>query len=391
MNNLKVEWQSEITSKVGHGVPARNYLRHLISKGAEIRFDQDESYLAPFVRSEDPYWENLMEKNKNIDAPIRMCFTLPIRYRENPGKITIGHLMWETTKIPRQWVDPINTSCPYLIVPSKDAKEIALDSGIMSEVLVCPPTIDTDKWNPEGPQMDFNEASKDHVRFMTVANLIPRKNLEKLILGFCIAFEDVKDVTLIIKSWAGDDSAKNKKHISDAVKFIYGKVTGMKRKPQIIVVTDMMEEEQMINMFRSIDCYIAISKGEGIDNSTMQAMSMGKLVVGTPFLGRKDLLKEDNSIPIKYTLTPCFDAATPFYDSYQMWSEPDMDHYITSLRLAYSGVRSGVANVFGLKARKDMIKLDKKCNLYNTLLNITEGKYVKKTPAVKQSIKDLLK
>lgn len=106
-----------------------------------------------------------------------------------------------------------------------------------------------------------------------------------------------------------------------------------------------------------MDCYTTVSKGEGFDLPMVQAMSLGKLVVATDYLAHADYMNTDNSIPVKYTMKPVYDAVAPLYHAYQWWSSPDMFDYVSKLRVAYSLIKTGRDKEIGLKARDTVNKL----------------------------------
>lgn len=393
-SDIHIEWQSEITAKMGYGLQARRMLKPLIDGGAKVKLIPDEDYLQPHMKISDPYWDKQIELSKSMEeAPIRICYALPPRYKPDPKKITVGYTMWETNKYPRPWVQHINGTCNYFFAGCDSLVESAKDGGITCPVIPMNATLDTDDWSPKGPHININEVPTEDVKFLFIGNFIPRKNLDQLLVAFAVAFEEVKDVSLIIKTWSHVNTAAGKKHISDAIGHLLGKAGGLKHKPRVSVISDILEEEQIMGLIRSCDVYTSVSRGEGFDLPMMQAMSMEKMIVTTRYLAHGDYLDDSNSIDVPFNLTPCVDAAAPLYDSYQLWSAPDMEAYIRSLQLAYTAVRQGTHKHLGQNARKTITqKYGVKTNtdyLANTIRDIVAGKYAPAQQDFKQAIKQL--
>lgn len=389
--DLKFDWQSEITSVVGYGLQARRMLRPLIEGGADIKLIPDEDYLPPHMRIDDPFWNSQIESSKSKpDSGVRIMYSLPTRFRPDPNGINIGYAMWETDEYPREWSRIINESCKYFFAGCNSLVNSAKKANISMPIIPMNATLDTSIWNPTGPKIQINDIPKDCVKFLFIGNFIPRKNLEDLLLGFNAAFEGAKDVCLIIKTWSNSNDSKGKKHIADAIRLLNSRATGLISKPKIHVISDILEEEQIINLIRYADAYVSVSKGEGFDLPLMQAMSMEKLVLATRFLAHGDYLDNSNSIDIKYTLTPCSEAAAPLYDSYQNWSRPDMGSYIEALRQAYILIKNNTYQKYGQEARKTIINnfsiesnTDKIANIIRKITNEKQSS--------KQNFKDTIK
>jgi glycosyltransferase involved in cell wall biosynthesis len=394
-SDINIEWQSEITSKVsGYGLQARRMLKPLLDGGAKIKLIPDEDYVPDHMRIVDPFWNSQVEASRTMEAaPIRIMYCLPPRYKPEPNKINVGYTMWETNKYPRPWVHHINNTCNVFFAGCNSLVKSAQNGGVKCPIIPMNATIDINEWLPTGDKLNVNEIPETDVKFLFIGNFIPRKNLEQLLLGFAAAFEGVTDASLIIKTWSNLNNAQGKKHISDAIRHLLNKATGLDTKPKVAVISDVMEEFQIMSLIRSCDVYTSVSKGEGFDLPVMQAMAMEKMIVTTRFLAHGDYLTDDNSIDVPYTLTPCTDAAAPLYDAYQLWSSPNMEKYIESLRLAYTAIKSGTHKHLGVNARKtieEKFSVDVNTEyLANTIRDISKGKYAPASQSFKEHLKQL--
>lgn len=355
-SDIQIDWCSEILADIGYGIQARRILKPLIEGGANVKIIPNEDYIPEERRIKDPYWLKMIEESKGKpDSPLRVNFSIPTMYRPSIGKINVGYTMWETTQYPREWATLIN-KMEHMFVGSQALVASAKAANITVPIHVVTSTMDVKEWTIEGPSSTVSEVPPDCVKFLFVGNWIPRKNYDDLITGFIAAFDGMKDVALIIKTWPGGPGIEHRKHIEDGIRHLAGKTTGVQR-PKINLLMDVIPEEQVISLMRGSDVYVSVAHGEGFDLPMVQAMAVGKPIVSTRFLGHSDYLNDGNSFDVKYTLTPVTGAAAPLYDGYQMWSRPDMQSYINSLREAYKAVKRGSAKAMGLAGRADVCRL----------------------------------
>ncbi len=393
-SDLKFDFFSELTSVAGYGLQTRRMLKPLIDGGADIKLIPDESYLPDYMKIKDSFWEEQISlSSKKVNNSLRIAYCLPHRAQfatENKQKVIFS--MWETDQYPTEWVNIINRDSNYFFAGCDSLVDSAVKAGATVPVIPMYATLDTESWNPQGSKLSVAEIPDDYVKFLFIGNFIPRKNLEQLVAGFTCAFSDTKDVALIIKTWSSGNNAEGKKHICDAIRMFQNKCTGI-NKPKICVVTDLIEEEKMIEMIRGCDVYTTVSKGEGFDLPMMQSMSMEKLIVTTRFLAHGDYLNDKNSINVPYTLLPCQDAGAPLYDSYQYWSTPDMKGYIEALQKAYLMIKDKSARPLQEEARRTIIsKYGKESNtdrIATVIRDIQAGKYNVKETKNKILVKEL--
>lgn len=290
----------------------------------------------------------------------------------------------ETTHFPKEWI-PIINSADRFWVGTPSLKQSAINSGVEVPIGLMNATIDSSEWSPEGPISNITEIPKNAVKFMFVADWIPRKNYEELIIGYLTAFSGVTDTALIIKTWSNAPGIAGRKSIEDAIRHFSNKLIGID-KPKIYLVTDLLPEDQLIALMRGADVYTSVSHGEGFDLPMVQAMSLEKLIVSTPFLAHGDYLTLDNSLPVRFTMTPVYDAVAPLYHAYQLWSKPDMWDFINKLRSAYQMVKTGKAKEMGKKAKETVDKLFSPENNTKLIVEEIEKAIVKPKNTTAQAI-----
>jgi len=340
--DIHIEWRSEISGTCGkYSAIARNLLTPLIEGGAKIKISVDESYLPDHLKIESEEWSKIITESQAIaEAPIKIDQCIPSRFQPVEDKINIGYITWETTRLPNEWSSHIDRTCYHLFTTSESVTEVAKESGVSIPVSTLRPCIDPTYWSPEGEVTNINGVNKEDVKFLYVANFIPRKNLEDLVLSFCVAFAGVKDAVLIIKTYGQQNNAAQKKAIRQAIGTMKGRVNGIPDLPRIVVLDELVSEEQLKRVIRGCDVYVCSSKGEGASLPVLQAMSMEKLVIANQFMSHGDFLSDKNSVVVDYSLTPCVNSSNSVYTSNQMWACPNIEDFINKFRLCYSSIKS---------------------------------------------------
>jgi glycosyltransferase involved in cell wall biosynthesis len=342
-SDIHIEWRSEINGLTNkYSALSRTILKPLISGGAKVKILLDEDYLQAHHKIQDPYWDKVIQESSNVpDAPVRINHCIPNRIHPIKGKTNISFLNWETTKMPEEWVPLLNNTCDHIFVTCNSLEKVIHESDIRVPVSTIGASIDIDKWTPEGPITTLTGVEKTDVKFLYNANFIPRKNFEDIITSFCLAFDGITDVVLILKTFAAANTAQQKKQVTQAISGMAAKVSGVGKRPKISIVTDLMSETQIISFMRGCDVYVSSSRGEGFDCPLAQAMSMEKLIVSNRFLGHGDCLTDDNSINVDYHLIPAIDPSNPLHKANQRWASNDIDSFISAMQLAYTSIKSG--------------------------------------------------
>lgn len=336
-SNLKIEWCGEVLAQIGYGVQARSILKPLIEGGADIKLIPAEDYLPESRKINDPFWISNIESSKaKPDCPIRVNFSIVPQFKPRMGAINVGYMLWETTRLPNEWVAGLN-QMDYLIVPSESHEQVYRDSGVKTPIKVFTPTFTIPE--VDGEKMIINEIPEGTVKFLFSSNWVPRKNHADLVAAFCFAFNGQKDVALIIKSWPMNDDANSKRNIEGGLRHFSDRLKGIDR-PRVYLLADYVSHEKMESIIRATDVYVSASKAEGYDSATLTAMCMEKIVIGIPSGIRKDYLKSNNSLPIDFSYEPIIDSAAPGYDSYQLWARPSIESLIDSMRTAYRLVKN---------------------------------------------------
>ena len=264
----------------------------------------------------------------------------------SPFQKNICIVPWETTTIPRTWVERINM-CNALFVPCKQNIEAFRSSGVHIPIELTHWGIDTTKFysieRPERPLFTFG----------TMGALSVRKGTDLLVDAFTEAFPTEKDVRLICKT-------------------SYNQYTFMTHDKRIEVqISPITHEELMRDFFQQIDCFVFPTRGEGWGLPITEAMATGVPAIATNWSGPQEFMQEDDGYLLDHTMSDATAFSNDVYkENCGQWAEPSKEHLIHFMRHAYNN-REEVRDK-GARAAKRMKRdfpWEKKISMYLDALN----------------------
>lgn len=119
------------------------------------------------------------------------------------GRRVIAHTVWETDRLPVDWVDPLNRTA-LVVVPCRWNQTLFRESGVTVPVEVVPHFLPADLTPKEG----VTPSSK--TVFYNIGEWTRRKGIELLVEAYSRAFSEQDEVELAIKT-----SAQNLANLSN--------------------------------------------------------------------------------------------------------------------------------------------------------------------------------
>ncbi|MEN5274440.1 glycosyltransferase [Stenotrophomonas lactitubi] len=325
----KVHLHSTFFRPVGYAMTARQIARGLDNAGVSVSYE--------YLYGLDSVLPIAESRNQNTGI-----YTLEvIKQREAPGpdvprlvygqadafnRVTegyrIGYTMLETTGVPKEWVDGCN-SMNELWVPTEFNKWTFQRSGVTVPVKVMPlALIDTNHFNPRIRGMKIDGV----FTFLSIFEWGERKSPEILLRAFNRAFRSTDPVVLICK-YSNSDPGVDPEAI----------IRGLQLDPNggriVYSVNESVPYYQVAQLYRSADCFVLPTRGEGWGMPLLEAMACGIPVIGSYWSAQQAFMDEDNSYPLQVSLTPA-EAKCPYYHGFQ-WALPDEDHLVALLRHAF--------------------------------------------------------
>ncbi|MCH9631583.1 MAG: hypothetical protein S4CHLAM37_16070 [Chlamydiia bacterium] len=176
-------------------------------------------------------------------------------------QVRIAYSMFETSKLSPVFVERLHKYFDAIVVPDPYHVKAYKDSGVTLPIFVIPLGLNLDpffstqlKKKPNSPFVFANFSSCED-----------RKNFPLLVKAFANAFGNRSDVSLLINARRGFDTE------IAAVK----KVIAEENLTNVTFNINKVSKDVYLENFKSIDCYVSLSKGEGFSIQPREAMALG--------------------------------------------------------------------------------------------------------------------
>jgi hypothetical protein len=225
--------------------------------------------------------------------------------------------MLEVTGLPADWVAGCN-EMDEVWVPASFNIETFRSSGVTVPIEVMPLGVDPLHFNPR----ITTERVSSAFTFLSVFEWGERKAPEVLLRAFAREFRESEDVMLLLSVFNRDPSVDVRQQIASL---------GLPPSARIAV---MLNPEfagyQMGSLYRSADCFVLPTRGEGWGQPVLEAMACGLPVITTGWSGVTDFVDDEVGYPLEYRMTPA-EARCVYYDGFD-WADPDAEHLQARMR-----------------------------------------------------------
>ncbi|SHF57900.1 Glycosyltransferase involved in cell wall bisynthesis [Desulfacinum infernum DSM 9756] len=236
---------------------------------------------------------------------------------------------WEYGRLPREWVRPMSTLVDEIWVPSRHVWKTYVSSGVPAErVHVVPNGVNPDIFRPDVQALPLD--TRKRFKFLFVGGTIWRKGIDVLLAAYRSVFRHSDDVALVIKDF-GQDSFYKGQGAVETIKEIQGDPTG----PEILYVSDDLDERSMPGLYRACDCLVHPYRGEGFAMPVLEAMACGLPVIVTEGGATDDFCLPRFAYRIKATRRSLTTPAVNFAGGAGWVLEPDERHLQRLLRHVY--------------------------------------------------------
>eukprot|EP00003_Mantamonas_plastica_P002453 TRINITY_DN1185_c0_g2_i1.p1 TRINITY_DN1185_c0_g2~~TRINITY_DN1185_c0_g2_i1.p1 ORF type:complete len:944 (+),score=237.91 TRINITY_DN1185_c0_g2_i1:32-2833(+) len=288
------------------------------------------------------------------------------------GLINVIRTSFETDRIRQRWVHRLN-KMDQIWVPSEFNRITFESSGVnSSKIVVIPQGVDTHLFNPDTTSpLRLPKEDESKFKFLSVFEWTDRKGWEVLISEFVQEFsvecdngECESDVVLYLKVAVfgqniPSDATRNYNELSELIRNLVVKHTPSgKTAPKIKVITLRLAPADMPKLYKSMDCFVLPTHGEGWSRTVSEAMAMELPVIVTKWGGLRDYVTEQNAYPVHYSLSRVCDGCQEheFGGAYysHVWADPIGEHVAEQMRRVVSDPEH--ASSVGKEARKTMLQ-----------------------------------
>jgi GT2 family glycosyltransferase len=339
----EIGWHSLMNFPTGYAISSRELATALDRNGVHVAYQYVYGPGTLFPPDEPEKSETKMSemiRARPLDArrPQVVYGQGDIFYR-NFGAYKVGFTMLETDGIPAEWARQANLMDEVWCPSSFNAKTFR-DSGVTRPIHVIPLGIDPGYFNPK---IRTSRVS-DRYTFLSVFEWGERKAPELLLRAFNDEFRFDEPVVLVCKILNADTSVD----VHDQIRKLELKPCGGSIH---VSLNQVVPTYQLGMVYRSADCFVLTTRGEGWGMPILEAMACGVPVIATGWSAQCDFMNAGNAYPIAIDrLIPAV-AKCPYYAGFR-WAEPSYTDLRRLMRYVYTN--PGEAGAKGQKASAEV-------------------------------------
>ena len=341
----EVLWQSIMNFPSGYSMSCREYVRALEDEGVRTRYQYlygpKTVFPVPEPEASHDYRLDVIRSRPVPEKPaVAVAYGQGDCFYRNRGRYKVGFTMLEVDGFPPDWVRQAN-AMDEVWVPSEFNRDGFLRSGLKKPVHVIPLGVDTDYFHP-GVAACPNPAG-EYV-FLSLFEWGERKEPWLLLKAFSEEFSAREPVRLLCKIMNRDPGVKLKEEIR--------RLRLRESGGRISYLFNLeFEHYQLGALYRSADCFVTASRGEGWDMPLMEAMACGLPAIATDWGAHHEFVHPGIAYPLAVRGTVPAVAKCPYYEGFS-WADPDPVHLRRLLREVYENQEE--ARRRGLAAAQEM-------------------------------------
>jgi GT2 family glycosyltransferase len=321
-----IDWHSIINFPSGYAGTSRSLVETLDKIGVSVRYRYVYGPGTVFPVEEPPHTEsyvvNMVKDREFGSAPVQVVYAQGDVFKKNTGRYKIGYTMLEVDGLPGEWVRQANLM-DEVWAPSSFNKRTFHDSGVKVPIRVVPLGVDPAYFSPQ----IRGQRVGDVFTFLSVFEWGERKAPEILLRAFSDEFKRSEPVRLLCKVNNFDPGLDVHYEVSKL---------GLRKQGGLVVIAEnqILQRYELGVLYRSVDCFVLPTRGEGWGMPILEAMACGLPVIATKWSSQTDFMTNNNSLPLEIDgLTPAI-AKCPYYKGFR-WAQPSYEHLRTLLRWVY--------------------------------------------------------
>lgn len=306
--SLPVRWCGPVFNPSGYASEAINFLIPLAKRVTLGLEHHNNIYSESFVRGlpvdERRTLLALRERYRYLQGGILIAHNPAPGFRELPDAVyRIGRTMFETDRIPADWVTACNRM-DEIWVPSRFNVETFTRAGVEPDLLhVIPEAVDHEVFDParHEPLPLPNRAA---FNFLAVFEWSSRKAWDVLLSAYLREFSAEDDVCLYLRTYLFGQPDDDPRAVLWQRICEHAATLGLGNKPwpRIELLTEQVPAADLPRLYRAVDCLVAPSRGEGWGRPQHEAMLMELPVIATNWSAPADFMTNEVAYLLEYEL-----------------------------------------------------------------------------------------
>ena len=298
---MQVRWYGPCWGQSGYEELTRGLVIALDKIGVGVELQPANNWNTEWVELDEEDKDRLarmVNQKVNPDA-IQVCHQRP-REVYPAAKKRVCYSLFETNRCPDAWIEDLDRMDQVWVFSEFNRKYWAADwirkQKNADKIQTIPFGIDTDVFSPDvKPAVITN---KKGFTFLTVGDFTERKNFEGLIEAFVTEFNKDDDVCMIMKAHSEGFVRRHQDAVMEKFKEIVNRFNS-KNPPRILFFGDKIAAADMPPFYRTGDCFVLASRGEGLGIPIIESMATGLPVIVTGWGAQTDYVTAQNGFLIE--------------------------------------------------------------------------------------------
>ena len=341
----KINWHSLLNFPTGYALSSREFVLELDRQNVWVNYKYLYGPGTVFGVPEPqqvtgPYLLGSIQRRKIEPSGVQVSYGQADAFKTKYGEYKIGFTMLEVDGLPASWVQSANMM-DEVWTPSTFNRETFKRSGVTKPIHVIPLGVNPAYFNPgiKGYRID------GPFTFLTMFEWGERKAPEILLKAFNDEFGSSEDVVLICKAYNQDPAV----HIQAQVRNYYLKDSGGRI---VFSINEVVPSYQLGSIYRSVDCFVLASRGEGWGLPILEAMACGLPVIATNWSAQCDFISNDTAYLLDVERLRPAEAKCPYYEGFN-WAEPSYEHLRSLMRHVFEN--RDEAKTLGVRASAEVL------------------------------------
>jgi GT2 family glycosyltransferase len=325
--NREIGWHSLFNFPTGYAISSREFACALDRNRVHVTYKYLYGPGTVFPKNEpdlsDNYMINVIRARKLDAKRIQVVYGQGDVFRSNFGSYKIGFTMLETDRIPAEWVRQANLM-DEVWVPSSFNERTFLDSGVTTPIHIIPLGVDPNYFNPGIKGHPLSGA----YTFLSIFEWGERKMPELLLKAFNDEFRSNEAAILLCKVLNVDPGVDVRAEVANLeLDSSGGRIH--------FSLNHVIPTYQLGSLYRSADCFVLPTRGEGWGMPVIEAMACGLPVIATDWSAHCDFMSDSNAYPLKVERLVPAQAKCPYYAGFK-WAEPSYNDLRRLMRHVFS-------------------------------------------------------
>ena len=359
MTDNQIVWTGTLFEPTGYGTSTRRYLKELDIRGFDIVAKAKYHSTAGYTPVNKSDLEMLMRMTK---VPMQVgthrleiIHQTPEHYDfANDGNAYyVGMTTFETDNVPPYFTNNLR-AVDEVWTYTEWGKQVFLDHNLNKNIHVIPHGVDVERFNPDvEPLLDLREGGDVFV-FGCMAEWVSKKNTYTLLEGYFKAFKASDPVRLVLKTYLPSDRHATSGLVNRVIEGLKLKL-GMDKVPEVCLMCDYLDDNDIPAWYTSLDAYILPSHGEGWSLTHSDAMASGLPTVAINWSGVTEYMTHENSFLIDdYKVEPIPQHVTAVETLFtgHKWATCTSDAVASVMGDIFNN--RDAAKIVGQRARQDM-------------------------------------